>query len=64
VFSADWWCGLGVQQADAGAERGAGGLLPGWPFLSLVVAILPIAIACGALSGVSVERPAIRVARR
>jgi peptidoglycan/LPS O-acetylase OafA/YrhL len=45
-------------------ERGAANLLPGGPFLSLAAVILPVAIACGALSWAWVERPAIGLSRR
>jgi peptidoglycan/LPS O-acetylase OafA/YrhL len=46
------------------AKRGAAELLPGWPFLSLALGILPLAIACGALSWRLVERPALQLGRR
>jgi peptidoglycan/LPS O-acetylase OafA/YrhL len=38
--------------------------IPGSRFLSLAVAILPVAIACGWLSYRLVEQPAMRLARR
>jgi peptidoglycan/LPS O-acetylase OafA/YrhL len=45
--------------ADRGLER----LIPGSPFLSLTVLIVPIAIACGWLSHRLVEAPAMRLGR-
>jgi peptidoglycan/LPS O-acetylase OafA/YrhL len=45
-------------------ELGADRLVPGSPFLSLTLAILPIAIACGWLSHRFVEAPAMRLGRR
>lgn len=46
------------------AKRGAAQWVPGWPFLSLALPILPVAILCGALSWTCIERPAIRWSRR
>lgn len=43
--------------------RGLHEWIPGWPFLSLALLIVPIALALGALSWVLVERPALRFAR-
>jgi peptidoglycan/LPS O-acetylase OafA/YrhL len=44
-------------------RRGLDGLVPGWPFLSLGVLILPVAIACGFLSYTLIERPAMQLGR-
>jgi peptidoglycan/LPS O-acetylase OafA/YrhL len=45
-------------------RRGLDRLVPDWPFLSLALAIVPVAIACGAVSWLLVERPALRLAPR
>jgi peptidoglycan/LPS O-acetylase OafA/YrhL len=37
--------------------------IPGWPFLSLALVILPVSLACGWLSYRLVEQPAMRLAR-
>jgi len=44
-------------------QRGLDRLIPSWPFLSLALSILPVAIGCGALSYVAIERPALRWSR-
>jgi peptidoglycan/LPS O-acetylase OafA/YrhL len=44
-------------------RRGLDGLVPGWPFLSLDLLILPVAIACGFLSYTLIERPAMQIGR-
>jgi peptidoglycan/LPS O-acetylase OafA/YrhL len=46
------------------AERGGGGIIPGAPYLSLTILIVPVSLGVGWLSYQLVERPSLRLKDR
>ena len=46
------------------SQRGALGLVPGWPLLSLLLVAVPLTFACAWLSYWLIERPALRLGAR
>lgn len=46
------------------AARGWTGLAPNWPYLSVLLSVLPVAVACSWLSYRLVERPAMQLGAR